>query len=406
MLFIYTNFVSKIAPWVTSLLLSISVSGTIILDIPMPETHRQGNVPIIYEVSHKIDFPHHIDLKLEATSEYKITDIVFYYSFNGQNTLIYGKPSFTPNKRVKIHHKIDTDNAKYLPPGLIVNWYCLITDSQGNTIETKKQIFPYLNPDLKWKSLESENFNIYWHNINKTVITSIVSQTNILLNKSKKIFDFAAHPKINVAVINNDIESMPPISNKASSTHLYSGFAFPEYQTAVVNIPKTELLTHELIHIYLAQKVGIYKPLVPAWLNEGLANYYAADKKIAIDNYTNGNWFKLQNMHNVPGKPNDVHKFYSQSEKVVAYLIESYGEEKMNRLLGELSTGQKIDKAMLKSYGFGVEQLNYLWETNSKYSPQKPMYLKYIFTISIFIFMVIFATILFHKRKSNSNSTG
>ena len=187
---------------------------------------------------------------------------------------------------------------------------------------------------------------------------------------------------------------------------MYSGFAFPEYQTAVVNIPKTELLTHELIHIYLAQKVGIYKPLVPAWLNEGLANYYAADKKIAIDNYTNGNWFKLQNMHNVPGKPNDVHKFYSQSEKVVAYLIESYGEEKMNRLLGELSTGQKIDKAMLKSYGFGVEQLNYLWETNSKYSPQKPMYLKYIFTIYIFNFMVIFATILFHKRKSNSNSTG
>ena len=165
------------------------------------------------------------------------------------------------------------------------------------------------------------------------------------------------------------------------------------------------MLTHELIHIYLSQKVGIYKPLVPAWLNEGLANYFANNRTNIKDNYANETWFKLKNMHNVAGKPNDVRKFYSQSEKVVTYLVESYGEEKMNQLLGELSNGQKIDRAILKSYGFSIAELDSLWKTNSIYSPQNQIDIKLIFTVIIltFIFVFTFGIIILYKRKSNSN---
>ena len=74
----------------------------------------------------------------------KITEVVFYYTFNGQQTIIYGKPSFEPSKSVQTRHKINTSKANYIPPGLIITWHCLITDSQGNTTETKKQNFHYL----------------------------------------------------------------------------------------------------------------------------------------------------------------------------------------------------------------------------------------------------------------------
>ena len=151
--------------------------------------------------------------------------------------------------------------------------------------------------------------------------------------------------------------------------------------------------------------MGIYKPLVPAWLNEGLANYFANNRTSIKDNYANETWFKLKNMHNVPGKPNDVRKFYSQSEKVVTYLVESYGEEKMNQLLTELSNGQKIDRAILKSYGFSINELDSLWKTNSIYSPQNQIDIKLIFTVIIltFIFVFTFGIIILYKRKSNSN---
>jgi hypothetical protein len=369
---------------VNNLLLSISLFGITNLDIERPETYSQSNPPIIYEINHQIDFPYHIYLELEATAQNKITEVVFYYTFNGQQTIIYGKPSFEPSKNVQTRHKINTSKANYLPPGLIITWHCLITDSQGNTIETKKQTFPYLNPELNWEKLESENFNLYWHDGNKNMISKVASQTNILLNKSKKIFDLTVHPKINVVVINNDRKSMPPISHKAASTHLYAGFAFPEYQTAVINTARIELLTHELIHIYLDQKVGIYKPFVPAWLNEGLANYLATGQSTLKPIDESEDWFKLQNMHNVPGRPQDVHKFYYQSEKVVAYLIESYGYKKMNMLLEELSGGQKIDEAMLKSYGFSVSQANSLWKTNTIYVHQNPIGIKYLTLSAIF----------------------
>ena len=403
MLFLSANISIYIMQWISNLLLSASLLGIASLGIEKPESYSQSNTPIIYEIDHQIDFPNHIYLELETTAQNKITEVVFYYTFSGQQTIIYGKPSFEPSKSVKTRHQINTSKSDYLPPGLIITWHCLITDSQGNTIETKRQTFPYLNPELKWENLESENFNIYWHDSNKNMISRVASQTNILLNKSKEIFDFTVHPKINVVVINNDRNSMPPISHKAASTHLYAGFAFPEYQTAVINTAKTELLTHELIHIYLDQKVGIYKPFVPAWLNEGLANYFATSQSTLKPSDEYQDWFKLQNMHNVPGRPQDVHKFYSQSEKVVAYLIESYGHKKMNILLEELSEGQKIDDAMLKSYGFSVSQANSLWKTNTIYQRQNFISIKHLTIAAIFASIFIFGTLIFYKKKSKQN---
>ena len=89
-----------IGQWATNLLLSLSVLGPTALDIGRPETSSQANTPIIYEINQQIKFPYHIDLQLEATSTNKITDVVFYYTFHGQQTIIYGKPDFSPSKSI------------------------------------------------------------------------------------------------------------------------------------------------------------------------------------------------------------------------------------------------------------------------------------------------------------------
>jgi len=261
-----------------------------------------------------------------------------------------------------------------------------------------------LDPSRSWEKIESENLNLYWYNTNKSTIRKMILETNILLNNSKSIFDFNTQPNINVVIINRDRNSMPPISHEATSTHLYQGFAFAEYNTVLINTPNSELLAHELVHIYLDQKVGTYKPFVPAWLNEGLANYFAASSYTIDLNQKPQNWFKLKNMHNVPGKPKDVNKFYSQSEKVVAYLISSYGDEKMKILLEELSLGKKINDAMLKSYGFNLQQVDSLWPTNSIYKPKYSININYVVGTVLFILIFAFAAIKFHKHRQTPKS--
>ena len=399
MLYMNTVLTNYLVLWATNLLLTISAFGLIDLGTEKLQTYLQISTPIIYEINRQINFPHHINLGLEATSSHPITDVIFYYTFNGQDTVIYGKPPFTPNKSVEVSHKINSNKADYLPPGLLITWHCKITDSQGNTIETEKETFIYLDPSRRWQKIESENLNLYWYNTNKNIIRKIISETNILLTTSKNIFDFNNQTSINAVIINNDRNSMPPISSKATSTHLYQGFAFAEYNTVLISKPNSELLAHELVHIYLDQKVGIYKPFVPAWLNEGLANYFTASPPGAVKlNHKSQNWFKLKNMHKVPGKPLDVHKFYNQSEKVVAYLIGSYDEEKMKMLLEELSSGKKITEAMLKSYGFSLEQLDSLWPTNSIYERKQPINTIYVIGTVLFILVFIFSVIIFNKN--------
>ena len=61
---------------------------------------------------------------------------------------------------------------------------------------------------------------------------------------------------------------------------------------------------------------------------------------------------------------------YSQSYSIVKFLIESYGQDKMNSLLIALRDGTTIDDALVKVYGFDIEGLEDTWRNSIGAAPQ------------------------------------
>ena len=114
--------------------------------------------------------------------------------------------------------------------------------------------------------------------------------------------------------------------------------------------------------------VGRGASLVPAWLNEGLAEYANPFPSFSFQNVFSRRLYDntllpLTSLTSPPGRPEDALLMYGQSESVVTYMIETYGEEPMRELLRGLRDSLPIDDALIAAYGIDRTGLEQEWRS-------------------------------------------
>jgi hypothetical protein len=149
--------------------------------------------------------------------------------------------------------------------------------------------------------------------------------------------------------------------------------AFPEHNVVIIGISQRDLawgrstIAHELTHVLVGHLTFSCLGDVPTWLNEGLAVYSEGGLDSASESQLNEaiQSDQLLTVRSLSGGfsevPSKAYLSYSQSYSLVKFLIETYGQDKMNSLLITLRDGTTIDNALLKVYGFDVEGLEDAW---------------------------------------------
>jgi hypothetical protein len=160
------------------------------------------------------------------------------------------------------------------------------------------------------------------------------------------------------------------------------GMAFPEYNIFIMGISQSDstwdqnTVIHELTHILIGHFTFSCIGSVPTWLNEGLAMFSEGELDSsmqsqldqAIRNDTlltvrslNGGFSEL---------PDKADLSYSQSQSIVKFLIDTYGQDKLTELLTALRDAKPIDEALLEVYGFDTDGLEDAWRTSVGAAPR------------------------------------
>ncbi|MEE2884705.1 MAG: peptidase MA family metallohydrolase [Chloroflexota bacterium] len=352
------------------LLLFLSVSIWVMSMASNRVEASNPSIPIrVIAKTHVIDFPKSVTLKLEAVSDSPVRSIKIFYTVGKEEAVsIYGYPEFIPSKTVNAEFVIKTSGANHIPQGVVINYNYLIEDSEGRIKETKSSQLEYLDPIFNWERLTLGDLVILYHDRSSILVERALLDVHARMVHVRNVLMIEDMKPQKAIVMNSTKESrrnFPYISDRASRDHLYSGFAYGNYDLFLLVGLSRPGMIHEFTHLLLDEALKSPSASLPGWLNEGLAMYFESD--LSNENPSLHNALQvdvllpLSSMGSVPGKPKDVHLFYTQSLSLVNYLIKGYGENQISNMLQSIGNGIDVSRAFQETYGFSLEEFEEKW---------------------------------------------
>jgi hypothetical protein len=320
-----------------------------------------------------LNFPNTVTFQAQFSADADIQSVVLEY---GTTQLTCGEvvakafPRFSPARNVTIEWTWDMRQSGSIPPGANIWWRWRVTDSNGKESLTKTENVTWLDSTYKWQTLTDRDLRIHWYRGDQAFAREVLSAARGGLALNEQSAGLKPDGVIDIYIYGDYDDLRSAVLYAPSWT---GGQAFPDFNIVIIGIAPNNLewgkaaTVHELTHVLVGNLTFSCLGDVPTWLNEGLAVYSEGgldsvsqrqlDQAIRQDT--------LLTVRSISGGFSEVadkaNLSYSQSYSIVKFLVETYGQPKMNELLLALRDGTTIDSALVKVYGFDVEGLEDAW---------------------------------------------
>ena len=329
-----------------------------------------------------ISFPVTITFSVKINGTANITSVVLEY---GTDQLTCGEviakafPRFTPGKSVDVEWKWDMRQSGSLPPGATIWWRWRYADENGNETVSGQQTITWIDSEHNWKTISADKLNMHWYSGSQASAQKLLSSAQLGLDHNKENAGLTPNEPINIYVYSNLNDLRDAVLYEPSWT---GGLTYSDHNIILIGIIKSDpewnqnVIVHEITHVLVGNFTFSCLGGLPTWLAEGLAVY--SEGKLdtnsqeqldeAIQNDT------LLTVRSLSAGFSEVSSkaslSYSQSYSIVKFLIETYGQDKMNELLTSLRDGMAIDDALMETYGFDVEGLDDAWREGIGAAPR------------------------------------
>ena len=263
-------------------------------------------------------------------------------------------------------------SAKFIPPGTLITYNFEIEDTEGNRLDTAPEEFVYVDTRFEWGEVEEGAVTVAYHGPVKQRAELILDAMTQTLAVMGPLLGADITEPIRVTMYNNTLEmleALPPGSTTIRRELITEGQAFSNIGTLLVlgsGRLSRGTASHEMTHILTHRSGDSAFRSVPAWLDEGLAEFGNTDPSLS---YTVAVEFAIEtdrllhltSMPVLPGDPEDVIIFYGQARSIVRFMVGVYGPQPMTELMGLLKSGEPMDDALQAAYGVNRIGLENQW---------------------------------------------
>jgi hypothetical protein len=334
----------------------------------------EGNINVI-EAKAESQFPDGIKFSVIANSVDEIDDIrVFFSKVDQERRSAYRSVDFEPGDNVAGESVLPSGTGgEYYPPGTMIEFSFEVRDKAGAVVRTEPQEFVYQDNRFEWDTVVEDLITVYYYGeyvVDRAQVVLDAAKAN--LEKMLPVLGIAPTEPLRIVSYNNyrHMASALPFRSQAVSEGLQTqGMAFSSERVLLVHgfdPTVTGTVSHEFTHLLVGEAAGSALSQVPAWLNEGLAEYGNVDP---TDDYEAALRYGIFTRRIKPlwylssfgGTPEDIIIAYGQGRSVVQYMIDSYGEARMAALFPVLQRTLDIDQALLEVYGMDQFGLDSAW---------------------------------------------
>ncbi|GAB4503538.1 MAG: hypothetical protein Fur0043_05300 [Anaerolineales bacterium] len=320
-----------------------------------------------------LDFPNSITFQAVITSNSPIESVELEY---GTETLTCGTviakafPEFTSGSTVHVTWTWEMRQSGSLPPGATIWWQWRYKDADGAEFVTEPKTIVWLDDRHDWQVVSSDPLYLHWYSGDQAFAQDLLQAAKTGLARLQDDAGLQPEKPIHLYIYANTEDMKDAILYEPSWT---GGMAFPEHDIVIIGIsPRDQewgrsTIAHELTHVLVGHLTFSCLSDVPTWLNEGLAVYSEGELDSASQNQLdqairNNQLLSVRSLSaGFSEVPDKAYLSYSQSYSIVAFLIKTYGQDKMTALLTTLRDGATVDNALLDTYGFDVDGLEDAW---------------------------------------------
>lgn len=322
-----------------------------------------GGIEVV-EDDRQLDFPSEFSFTMTAESTEDIVEVQLLYRTAGSPVWSYAYAELIPGKRVTSNLDLTIAGSAYLPPGVEVEYYYVITDALGNSHTTEIQSVEYLDDRFQWERTQVDSLTLLHHDLPRSRVTTVTRQVEEALSHIRDLLQLDNPEPMRGVIYNKNSEAInvfPRQSQTFTDSGVFGGFAFPTSKVFVGIGFQTRLISHEAAHLLLDQAVGPNALPVPSWLDEGFAGYVEPGNRVFSGHSLRDRGLPLRSMARISGTPQTIGAFYQKAESVVAYMIEEFGIDSFQRLIRDLARGNTMNQALVQVYGFDISGLEGRW---------------------------------------------
>ena len=331
--------------------------------------------PLIFIVSSEVisEFPNGIRFRVEVARNGEVQSISVRFKVGRRAVTTYDYLQLEKGSVVswELLHRTNTA-SRYIPSGAAISYFFQVEDASGRFLETEPQVFIYRDPRFEWQEISSGPVTISYYGPEESTARDLLEASIQTLERMGPLLGVEISEPFRITMYNDAsgmLKALPPGSTTVARELVTQGRAFSD-DGVILLLGEGNLVrgavSHEVTHFLL--HVAADNPLhhVPSWLNEGLAEYGNIQPGISYDRaleatVEEGRLLPIVYFNSPPGTPDDIILFYGEARSIVAYLVDSYGDEELREMLGLFKGGSFIDESLEEVYGFSREGLDARW---------------------------------------------
>ena len=322
--------------------------------------------------SAELDFPHTVTFSATLNAPAGIVEVTLEY---GNEQLTCGEviakafPDFQPGESIGVSWTWDMRQSGSLPPGTTIWWRWRYVDSSGAEFLSDTKTVTWLDDQHNWQTVSKDSVNIHYYGNDQAFGQTMLDAGLEGLRRNKEQAGMTPDIPVNIYVYPTYEDMRDAILYEPQWT---GGLAYSDFSIIIMGVSGDAdfdkgTIIHELTHVLVGRNAFTCIGFIPTWLNEGLAVYseggpdtsMQAQLDIAIRDDT---LFPIRSLGgNFSGIPEKALLSYGQSYSIVKFMLETYGQEKMNELLKALSDAEPVDVALVRIYGVDTDGLDTQW---------------------------------------------
>lgn len=348
----------------TFLLLALSAAFS-------PPVGAQDSIQVTSN-EYEYTFRDYITFHLAANSEAEITEITLFARISGESGRQRDEPDFDPGQSVSV--KVTWDKMAedtYRPPGVEIEYWWKIEDAAGNELKTEPVTFVYMDDGHSWQVLENEAIALYWYEGDDSLGNTLFERAVQAIDQISDELGVEVEDKIKIFIYGTYDDLRASLGEGAHQW--VGGTSFTDYAVIAAGVAPNNLsyglrvVPHELTHAVIAQMMEPPFGQLPHWMDEGLAMHYegpmTGDERAMLQKaIKNDSLLSIRSLASTFPEDYDLAILsYAESNSVIEYIFEVYGNETMAQLLEVFAVGAHQDDGFMDVLGFDVDGLEDEW---------------------------------------------